>query len=220
MITSACFQIFYQLFLCETTHLTANLNAQLINAFYDYQPSENDPQQLIAWLAVMEAAFKNLNRLNNEICSVHLPHMFNICMCIMSSYHKNVLVMSTNVIKTLLEQCIKPNISLYITEMKQNNELEKCLLNRIFNTIQNGLNYQYHSGWLYVMQILASAFSSFEDVNSFVIVKECLTSLANLRQSEQFSFKNEADYALSKAIKTYGPKLILEAINLNITGDE
>jgi ribosomal RNA-processing protein 12 len=62
MVTSACFQIFHQLFISESAHLNDKLNAQLINAFYDYQPSENDPQQLIAWLAVMESAFKNLNR--------------------------------------------------------------------------------------------------------------------------------------------------------------
>ena len=62
MSTSGCFQIFHQLFICESIHLNETLNAKLINAFYDYQPSENDPQQLIAWLNVIEAAFKNLNR--------------------------------------------------------------------------------------------------------------------------------------------------------------
>jgi ribosomal RNA-processing protein 12 len=63
MVTSSCFQIFYQLFTSESVkHLTADLNAQLINAFYDYQPSENDPQQLIAWLAVMQTAFTCLNK--------------------------------------------------------------------------------------------------------------------------------------------------------------
>jgi ribosomal RNA-processing protein 12 len=58
MVTSACFQIFHQLFISESAHLNNKLNAQFINAFYDYQPSEIDPQQLIAWLAVI----KNLNR--------------------------------------------------------------------------------------------------------------------------------------------------------------
>ena len=170
MITSSCFQIFHQLFISESNHLNDKLNAQLINAFYDYQPSENDPQQLIAWLSVIEAAFKNLNRLNSQMCSIHLPHIFNICMSIMSSYHENVLLMSTNVLKDLLEQCIKPNIGLYITDLKQNSDVEKSLLKKIFTTIENGLNYQYHSGWLYVMQVLSSAFSAL-DVNAFSIVE-------------------------------------------------
>jgi ribosomal RNA-processing protein 12 len=65
MSTSGCFQIFHQLFVSESIHLNETLNAKLINAFYDYQPSENDPQQLIAWLNVIEAAFKNLNRFVN-----------------------------------------------------------------------------------------------------------------------------------------------------------
>ena len=62
MITSSSFQIFHQLLISEAPHLNEKLNTQLINALYDYQPSENDPQQLIAWLSVIEAAFKNLNR--------------------------------------------------------------------------------------------------------------------------------------------------------------
>ncbi len=56
--------------------------------------------------------------------------------------------------------------------------------------------------------------------NDFVTSFKCLASLATLRDSDQFSYKSEADYAISKAIKTYGPQLVLESIKLNITGDE
>jgi hypothetical protein len=90
----------------------------------------------------------------------------------MGSFHENVLLMSANVLKSLLEQCIKPNIELYITDLKQNTDIEKSLLKKIFTSIQNGLNYQYHSGWLYVMQILSSSFSSLTDSSSFPIVQE------------------------------------------------
>ncbi len=54
---------------------------------------------------------------------------------------------------------------------------------------------------------------------TFLYLK-CLNSLASLRDSDQFSYKSEADHAISKAIGNYGPKLVLDAIQLNITGDE
>ena len=46
----------------KPTCLTKELNAQLINALYDYQPGENDVQPMQAWLAVMQAAHVNLTR--------------------------------------------------------------------------------------------------------------------------------------------------------------
>ena len=64
------------------------------------------------------------------MCSSHLPHIFNLCMCTMGSFHENVLLMSANVLKSLLEQCIKPNIEFYITDLKQNTDIEKSLLKK------------------------------------------------------------------------------------------
>lgn len=92
----------------------------------------------------------------------------------MSSYHENVLLMVTNVLKGLMEQCIRPNIELYVNDLKQSSDIEKSLLKRIFSSIENGLSYQFHSGWLYIMQILSSAFSSFTDSNAFLVVKEVI----------------------------------------------
>jgi hypothetical protein len=95
----------------------------------------------------------------------------------MSSFHENVLLMTTNVLKGLLEQCIRPNIELYINDLKQSSDIDKSLLKKIFSSIENGLSYQFHSGWLYIMQILSSAFSSFKDLNAFPIVKQVIFSI-------------------------------------------
>ena len=46
------------------------------------------------------------------------------------------------------------------------------------------------------------------------------SSLANLRESDQFDYKKEADYAIGRAIQTFGPRLVIECIPLHITGDE
>ena len=74
--------------------------------------------------------------------------------------------------------------------------------------------------WIFVMKILACAFTCFKSSETFVVVEKCLSSLGNLRESEQFTYKKEADLAIGRAIQTYGPKLMLECIPLNITGNE
>jgi ribosomal RNA-processing protein 12 len=70
------------------------------------------------------------------------------------------------------------------------------------------------------MKILSTVFTVFKHRDTFVIVEKCLSSLANLRESEQFDYKKEADFAIGRAIQTYGPKLVIDCIPLHITGDE
>lgn len=62
MITACAMQAFHALFFSahpNANALSAELNAQIITALYDYLPNENDLQPLLAWLAVMEKAHIN-----------------------------------------------------------------------------------------------------------------------------------------------------------------
>lgn len=202
-------------------NLNAELNGQIINALYDYEPSENDPQQIIAWLNVIESAIKCLNRLNKQICLSHLPTLIQKFMLPLStSHHKNVHVMATNCLCSVLEQCVQTNIILFVEDIKQASDYKKSLLSKIFSHIEAGLSYQFHTSWMFVMKILTCSFTSFKHRDTFSIVTKCLNSLANLRESEQFEFKKEADLAFGRAVQTYGPKFIVDCIPLQITGDE
>ena len=60
--------------------------------------------------------------------------------------------------------------------------------------------------------VCGSKYSSF--------VGSCLNSLAELRSSANFSFTNELDYVIGKAIRTMGPEVVLSHIPLHITGEE
>jgi ribosomal RNA-processing protein 12 len=62
VINSCCLQTLYDLFSSKPTEATlpSHLNAQIINALYDYQPAPEDTQPTLAWLAVMQEAYCNL----------------------------------------------------------------------------------------------------------------------------------------------------------------
>lgn len=62
LITSCCLQTFHSLFVSRPPEavLPSHLNAQIINALYDYQPALSDTQPTLAWLAVMQEAHCNL----------------------------------------------------------------------------------------------------------------------------------------------------------------
>lgn len=116
---------------------------------YDYQPSENDPQQLIAWLAVMESAMKCFNRLSAQQCITHLPSYFHTLMLTMStSHHKNVHIMITNVLCGVMEQCVGTNIPLFVEDLGKSADTSKSLLGKIFQhieVIEIILNHKFNS---------------------------------------------------------------------------
>lgn len=62
LITTCSFEVLHGLFVSSppTTRLLPTLNAQIIHALYDYQPSNTDTQATLAWLTVMQEAHKTL----------------------------------------------------------------------------------------------------------------------------------------------------------------
>ena len=49
---------------------------------------------------------------------------------------------------------------------------------------------------------------------------QCLQSMCELREAYGFAYKVELDYAVGMAVSSMGPRLVLEATPLLITGDE
>lgn len=90
----------------------------------------------------------------------------------------------------------------------------------MFFVLIKGLSYQFHTAWPYIIKIIGVAFGCFSNRVTFPVVANCIHSLANLRESEQFDYIREADVAVGRAIRTFGPKLVIECIGLDITGDE
>lgn len=62
LVTSSGMQALHSLFASRPRAgiVPPQLNAQIISALYDYQPSANDTQPMLAWLAVMQEAHINL----------------------------------------------------------------------------------------------------------------------------------------------------------------
>ena len=51
-------------------------------------------------------------------------------------------------------------------------------------------------------------------------IKPLLESLSQLRASDNFDFEAELDLVVGRAVSVLGPRRVLEAVPLNITGEE
>ncbi|XP_072351110.1 RRP12-like protein, partial [Scyliorhinus torazame] len=91
MVTACAMQAFHGLFVAKPNSavLTAELNAQIITALYDYLPNVSDLQPILAWLIVMEKAHINLCRLQGLLCLAHLPRLFSTAVsCLLSPQYQ------------------------------------------------------------------------------------------------------------------------------------
>ncbi|KAL5020867.1 hypothetical protein ScPMuIL_000022 [Solemya velum] len=218
MITTCGMQALHGLFSSrpKASTLPADLNAQLITALYDYQPAENDVQPMQAWLTVMEKAHINLARLDEKLCLSHLPRIISSGMACLLSDNSEVALHATKIMKSLLKLCLPIDIIQATT--KSIHEGSTTPLHKLVKALESGLSYQFHASWGLVLQLFA-AFIEAVGKPCQKLFPKCLTSIAELRESPRFPFKGELDNALGCAVKFMGPRVVLEAVPLKITGE-
>uniref|UniRef100_A0AAY3ZTZ3 RRP12-like protein n=1 Tax=Denticeps clupeoides TaxID=299321 RepID=A0AAY3ZTZ3_9TELE len=219
LVTAGAMQAFHKLFSSKPSSLTlsAELNAQIVTALYDYLPSENDLQPLLAWLAVMEKAHTHLSTLQSSLCLAHLPRLFSTAMSCMLSPHTQVVSAAAQTLKTLLNECVAPHmadIGPVLPSASTGNAAHIC---KMFRAVEDGLSYRYHSSWAFVLQVLGCFYRAAGN-QAHAIMAKVLSSLCDLRSTPRFPYAGELDQAVGGAVEGMGPQLVLKAVPLLITG--
>ncbi|XP_076599005.1 RRP12-like protein [Chaetodon auriga] len=221
LVTASAMQAFHKLFSGKPNASTVSpeLNAQIITALYDYLPSENDLQPLLAWLAVMEKAHIHLASLQSSLSLGHLPRLFSATMSCLLSPHTQVVSAATNTLKTLLTECVAPcmeEMGRITATASAGNPSYIC---KMFRVVEEGLSYRFHASWPFVLQILG-CFYRVAGKQAHPIMTKSLQSLADLRSTPHFPYSGELDLAVGGAVESMGPEVVLGAVPLSITGYE
>ncbi|KAL7289625.1 hypothetical protein TKK_0016479 [Trichogramma kaykai] len=217
LITSCCLQTLHGLFVSQPTEavLPSQLNAQIINALYDYQPAIGDTQPTLAWLAVMQEAHCNLSRCSIELCAANIPRMVEKCTELWLSDKTEVIAGASHTLKTLIEVCVAS----FACNDQDLSQKYKPVLIKIIQFIKIGMKYQYHLAWNHVLHIFASVFRTIGKT-CVTELSEVLVLLADLRDSHKFAYNAEIEYAVGAAIKSLGPEVVLRAIPLHSSNGE
>ncbi|XP_057703940.1 RRP12-like protein [Corythoichthys intestinalis] len=219
LVTASAMQTFHRLFSGKpsTSNLSPELNAQIITALYDYLPSENDQQPLLAWLAVMQKAHVHLACLQSSLTLGHLPRLFSAAMSCLLSPHSQVVSAAATMLKTLLMECVGPHMGEIGTVSATASAGNPSYVCRMFRIVEEGLSYRFHASWPYVLQILG-CFYKVAGKHAHSVMTKSLQSLADLRATPRFPYCGELDLAVGSAVESMGPEVVLGAVPLNITG--
>uniref|UniRef100_A0A674BT65 Ribosomal RNA processing 12 homolog n=1 Tax=Salmo trutta TaxID=8032 RepID=A0A674BT65_SALTR len=221
LVTACAMQAFHKLFSGKPNPVTlsAELNAQIITALYDYLPSENDLQPLLAWLAVMEKAHVHLASVQSSLSLGHLPRLFSTAMSCLLSPHTQVVSAATSTLKTLLSECVAPHMEEIGPVSPTASSGNASYICKMFRIVEEGLSYRFHASWPFVLQLLGCFYRA-AGKHTHPVMTKSLQSLADLRSTPRFPFCGELDLAVGGAVESMGPEVLLTAVPLNITGLE
>ncbi|XP_003479611.1 RRP12-like protein [Cavia porcellus] len=220
LVTACAMQAFHSLFHAKPSPctLSAELNAQIITALYDYLPSENDLQPLLAWLKVMEKAHINLVRLQRDLGLGHLARFFRTAMSCLLSPHSQVVIAATQSLKEILKECVTLHMA-DIGSVTSSASGPAQYIAKMFRAVEEGLTYRFHAAWSSVLQLLC-VFFEVCGRQAHPVMKKCLQSLCDLRLSPHFPHTAALDQAVGAAVTSMGPEVVLQAVPLEINGSE
>ncbi|PNI82155.1 RRP12 isoform 8 [Pan troglodytes] len=220
LVTACAMQAFHSLFHARPglSTLSAELNAQIITALYDYVPSENDLQPLLAWLKVMEKAHINLVRLQWDLGLGHLPRFFGTAVTCLLSPHSQVVTAATQSLKEILKECVAPHMA-DIGSVTSSASGPAQSVAKMFRAVEEGLTYKFHAAWSSVLQLLCVFFEACGR-QAHPVMRKCLQSLCDLRLSPHFPHTAALDQAVGAAVTSMGPEVVLQAVPLEIDGSE
>ncbi|XP_015121144.1 RRP12-like protein [Diachasma alloeum] len=215
LVTSCCLQTLHSLFVSKPPEsvLPSQLNAQIINALYDYQPAPGDTQPTLAWLAVMQEAHCNLVNNSLPLCGANLPRIMEKTSELWLSDKPEVVSAASHTIKSLIQVCVGP-----MCENDAVAEVYKGPLGKIIQVVQGGLKYQFNSAWHHVLHLLAVLFQT-AGGTCHKELSPVLVELAELRDSYKFTYNSEVEYAVGAAVRAMGPELVLAKIPLQTGGE-
>ncbi|XP_069705584.1 RRP12-like protein [Periplaneta americana] len=215
LVTSCGMQALHGLFVSRPSAscLPPQLNAQLVTALFEYQPASSDTQPTLAWLAVMQEAYINLGRVELALCFANLPRLFTACIRLWLSDKLEVMNAATSTLKAVTEDCVSLGCAPELVKGYRQT------LGKLFSSIEGALTYQYHSAWHHVLHLIAVWFQVAGETCRDLMMS-CLKMLAELRDSYRFSYVNELEFAVGRAIRSLGPETVLTAMPLQITGEE
>ncbi|VEN57553.1 unnamed protein product [Callosobruchus maculatus] len=208
IVTSCGLQVLHSLFSSQSAVVPAKLNAQLISALYEYQPSISDVQPTLAWVAVMQQAHVHLTDVDKGIASSALPKIFETLTLLWLSEKSEVMTCATHALDVLLRDALAS-----LCETKQLVEQYKSKIEKCIQIIQLGLGYQYNTVWHQVLYVIKVLFEVTGATCSSLLL-DMLKSLAELRDSYKFSYNSELEYAVGAAIRYMGPETVLGVISL------
>lgn len=208
-LTIAAFEIFELIFARMADDFSPTQMTRLMEDMIELRPLQIDSQLLAPWIAVISRLYDVSAQIFPEDTFHRLPEIIEIIAEFLAYSSQNIRVSASECLISVLINCI-PNRT--ILEPSDHDEKVFDQLARLATSL---LSPRYHASWIEVFNVISTIFKTLK-WRSSVRMNAVITILGELRKTDSFQGKKEADRVLGEAVEAVGPGAVLDILPLNL----
>ncbi|KAL8901420.1 MAG: hypothetical protein Q9192_000571 [Flavoplaca navasiana] len=208
-LTMAAFEVFEVMFQGMADQISASKLPRLMEALSELKPSHNDSQLLPPWIAVISRAYDVSAQIDPQGTFHKLPEIFFQVSEFLSSASHEIRVSASECLISFLVNCVPDSV------IAEPSIVDEEILEKVARAAQDLLSLKFQAAWMEVFNIEAMLFEALQ-WRAIPLAQSIVTTIGELRASESFNGKKEADVVLGKAIQSMGPEAVLGMLPLNL----
>uniref|UniRef100_A0A914WPA7 Ribosomal RNA-processing protein 12-like conserved domain-containing protein n=1 Tax=Plectus sambesii TaxID=2011161 RepID=A0A914WPA7_9BILA len=182
--------------------LPIETNAQLILALRDFQPLPNDVAVCAYWMQALCEAHVCLTAKDRHKSSELLPRSFELIVSHYDHGHEPLAEVTSTAVARLVERCLEGDDHLSDLCVRQ---------------LERALNLQSAPVWRHVLKSLSKVFEELKELCADLpATRKTLTTLAELRESDECFCKGEVELTIGAAIRHIGAGPVLAVVGLDL----
>ncbi|KAL8833713.1 MAG: hypothetical protein Q9170_004112 [Blastenia crenularia] len=208
-LTMAAFEVFEVMFTGMADQFSSSKLPLLMETVSELKPSQNDSQLLPSWIAVISRGYDVSAQISPEETFHKLPMLFGMVSEFLSSASHDIRVSASECLISFLVNCVPDSV------ISEPSILDGKVLERLTKAAEDLLSVKYQSAWMEVFHVQCAFFEALR-WRAAPLARNIVQTIGELRASESFNGKKEADAVLEKAIQSMGPEAFLTVLPLNL----
>lgn len=209
----ATFEVFEAIFAGMTDELSSAKLPRLIQVISELRPSENDSHLLPPWVAILTRAYDVSAHVDPQEAFQKLPEVFRLLCGFLASPSYNIRESASEGLVSLLENCI-PDLAPW-----EPAKYDEKTFKAVAEAANELLTVKYQAAWMEVFKVLCVMFDAFQ-ARSDPLLSDIVKIVGELRGTDAFQGKKEADAVIGKAVAAMGPESVLRILPLNLTASK
>ncbi|KAF2762289.1 NUC173-domain-containing protein [Pseudovirgaria hyperparasitica] len=209
-LTMAAFDLFEVIFAGMANDETSPKLPLLLEKILELQPARGDSQLLPPWIAVLSRGYDVSAQVEPEETFQKLPDLFAKISEFLESPSHNIRISASECLISFMANCVPVSV------LQNPSIFDEKALEKLSRTAAGLLSVKYQAAWMEVFNVLGAMFEKLRWMAS-PYLDTTVKQIGELRGSDSFAGKTEADTVLSKAVRAIGPEKVLEILPLNLS---
>ncbi|KAF5511795.1 Ribosomal RNA-processing protein 12 [Colletotrichum siamense] len=208
-MTMASFEIFEMIFEGMADEVASAKLPRLMEIISELRPAANDTQLIPPWLAILSRGYDVSAQLEPEDVFQNLPEIFSMVAQYLESSAHNIRVSASECLVSFLANCVPKQVIL------EPSIYDEKTLDKIAKIAETLLSVKYQQAWMESFNVFGAMFDSLR-WRAHPMMLNITKAVGDLRGSDSFQGKKEADEVIGKAIRAMGPEAVLSILPLNL----